>query len=232
MKTLAQFALVTLVLLSIARSGLAGGPNQAPIRDSQRVMQTRVKTWTDFRDDHVIKQKRDYSCGAAALATIAHYYWGDDVTENDVLDVLEEYLTEELLADRVKNGLAISDLRLVAVKMGYVSTIGKLEIDKIREVKVPLIVALRLEEFDHFVVVRGFSDGWVYLADPGRGNIRITERKFQQQWIKNAVLVVAKKGQTGAKNSELSIGFEELTRGWLNDQVIRTFPEKVFTSPH
>ncbi len=69
-------------------------------------------------------QTRDYSCGAAALATVLRYYWGDRVGEEDILQALFKTLTPEERQDRFKHGLAISDLRRVAVNMGYLSTIG------------------------------------------------------------------------------------------------------------
>ena len=45
-------------------------------------------------------QTRDYSCGAAALATILRYYWGDRVGEDDVLLVLLKTLSPEETKDR------------------------------------------------------------------------------------------------------------------------------------
>jgi hypothetical protein len=76
-----------------------------------------VQSWKSFRDLHVVKQKRDYSCGAAALATLTRYYWGDGGTELEYLTISENLLTPEELEDRVENGLSLTDL----------STIRKLE---------------------------------------------------------------------------------------------------------
>jgi len=221
----ALLLLTTLVASAEAQIG------QAPIRDSQRNVQVHVKSWKAFRDQNVVKQNRDYSCGAAAVATICRYYWGDNVSEAMVLRRVEDNLTRAELEERVKNGLAISDLRLAAVKLGYLSTIGKLTIAKLHEVKVPLVVALRLEKSDHFVVVRGIRYGWVYLADPIRGNIRMPLWEFEEKWIENAVLVVAKKGQTKSNVSRLGITHAEMSKGWLSDQILRTAPEKTIVNP-
>jgi predicted double-glycine peptidase len=40
-------------------------------------------------------QQRDYSCGAAALATLLHFYWGHRVNEAMVLDAVEQQLASE-----------------------------------------------------------------------------------------------------------------------------------------
>ena len=43
---------------------------------------------------NIVMQKTDYSCGAAALATICKYYWGDNVDEDLFLRSLDGILTE------------------------------------------------------------------------------------------------------------------------------------------
>lgn len=222
---------MVVLMLSACVTNVNAQVGLAPVRDAQRNFQVHVKTWKDFRDQNVVKQKRDYSCGAAALATVARYYWGDNVTEDQVLRIVEDSLTADELKDRMQNGLAISDLRQAAVKMGYLSSIGRLSIAKLHEAKIPLVVALRLEKSNHFMVVRGIEYGWVYLADPIRGNIRMPLWEFEEKWIENAVLVVAKKGKTKSEVSRLGITHAEMSKGWLSDQVLRTATEKTIVNP-
>ncbi|MBA2116760.1 C39 family peptidase [Bremerella alba] len=219
---------VALAATASAQTRSQFGP---PVRTHDNNIQAYARTWTAIRDQNVVKQQRDFSCGAAAMATLCRYYWGDPVTENQVLGVIEKNLTREELEERFENGLAISDLRLAAVKLGYLSTIGRLSMAELADVKVPLIVAIRLEETNHFVVLRGMANGWVFLADPARGNLRIPQFEFERTWIENAVLVVAKKGKAKSDISQLGVRHEEMARGWLDDQIIRTFPEKPFRVP-
>ena len=188
-------------------------------------------TWKQIKQANIVMQKRDYSCGAAALATILVYYWGDNVTEEQILIVIANILTPEELKDRIKKGLAISDIRRACVEMGYVSTIGTLSLQSLSESKVPLIVGLSHNKYDHFVVYRGMDCDWVYVADPIRGNIRIPIVDFASEWQKNAALVVAKEDQEPPTTSPLSLHFYDLQLGELNKQVIRTQPEKVFFTP-
>ena len=44
-----------------------------------------LKSMKDLRDQGLVKQRFDYSCGAAALATVLRYGFGDEVTERDIL---------------------------------------------------------------------------------------------------------------------------------------------------
>ncbi len=202
-----------------------------PVRNAERTIQAHARSWKAIRDQNIVKQQRDYSCGAAALATICRYYWGDPVTENQVLNVVQKNLKRDELKERFENGLAISDLRLAAVKLGYLSTIGRLSMEELQKVKIPIIVAIRLEETNHFVVVRGLANGWVFLADPARGNLRIPQFEFERIWIENAVLAVVQKGKATSDVSRLGVTNEEMSRGWVDDQIIRTFPEKPFRMP-
>jgi len=48
----------------------------------------RVKSWKAMRDARIVKQGLDYSCGAASLATLLNEYYGQTVTEQDLLQVM------------------------------------------------------------------------------------------------------------------------------------------------
>jgi predicted double-glycine peptidase len=218
-------------ILAAASSGLKAQVYSTPIRDRDHRFEKDVYNWKQLKEVHIVMQKRDYSCGAAALATILKYYWGDNVTEDQILLVIEKLLTPEEMRDRIKKGLAISDLRRAAVEMGYLSTIGTLTFQELAKSKAPLVVGISANGYDHFVVYRGIDYTYVYLADPIRGNIRLTHPVFVSQWQKNAALVVAKPDQEPPKTSPLSVRYYETELGELNNQLLRTLPPKAFTKP-
>jgi len=195
---------------------------RVPIRDAEHQPAVRIQNYIELREKNIVMQRRDYSCGAASLATICRYYWGDDVTEDLFLGVLDELLTREEIEDRIENGLAMSDLRRAAVKAGYQSVVGKTTFEKLTESKVPLVVGIEPGGHKHFVVYRGTDADWVYMADPIRGNVRMPVWEFRQQWQQNAVLVVHKPGQKVKKHSALSLRDEDVKRGELNWHLIRT----------
>lgn len=193
----------------------------APVRDPEHITQLRITSWKELRQQNIVMQQRDFSCGAAALATILRYYWGDPVSELDVLIGLDQLLTREEAFERIENGLALTDLRRVAVKMGYLSTIGRLEIHQLSESKLPLLVGIVVNGYDHFVVFRGTDGEYAYLADPARGNIRVPIGTFLDQWQKNLALIVLKPGEGPREYSPLAIRESEVTLGELTTQHIR-----------
>jgi predicted double-glycine peptidase len=203
------------------------GESAPPVRDPEHIFQRGVTSWQRLRRQNVVMQERDFSCGAAALATLVRYYWGDDVTERSFLAALDQLLTREEAVDRIKNGLTLTDLRRAAVKTGYQASMGKLEFDKLAESRVPLVVGIKVRGYRHFVVFRGTDGYYVYLADPIRGNIRTPAWEFVNQWQENAILAVAKPGRHLPKDSPLMVSYHEAMLGESNKDVV----EKHFLRP-
>jgi uncharacterized protein len=193
-----------------------------PIRDASNQTEIVVHNYEWLKQQHIVMQKRDFTCGAAAVATIARFYWGDNVDEDLFLRALDTILTDEEIADRIKNGLAMSDLRRAAVIAGYEAVVGKLSFDKLAESKVPLVVGIKPGGHKHFVVYRGTDWEWVYVADPIRGNLRMPVREFVDQWQEKAVLVIGKPGAKVKDRSPLSLTPADLNLGDMTDEVIRT----------
>jgi uncharacterized protein len=205
---------------------------RAPLRDPDHVFQKRVCSYQELQRRNIVMQQRDFSCGAAALATVVRYYWGDPVNEEVFLKAVDNVLQDPAdRLDRIKNGLTIADLRRAAVSEGYLASIGKLSIKQLRESKAPLVVGIVVEGYDHFVVYRGADDYYVYLADPARGNLRMPIWEFRCIWQKNAVLVVAKPDMDPPTWSALSVRPEEQYLGALNRQMVRRDMTKQHTPP-
>jgi predicted double-glycine peptidase len=193
----------------------------APIRDERHNIRVEVKSWRELKAQNVVMQQRDYSCGAAALATIIRHHWGDNVTETGLLLVTLHMLTADEMQDRIRKGLSLTDLRRLATRVGYLATIGRLDYQKLRESKIPLLVGIVVDGYDHFVVYRGTDGYYVYLADPARGNIRIPVDVFLKQWQKNLALVVVKPGVNPNRASPLAVQPEEIGYGQWNRLYVR-----------
>jgi predicted double-glycine peptidase len=194
---------------------------RAPIRDPDLYIREYTWSFKELRERNIVMQKLDYSCGAAALATVFRYYWGADVTEETFLRLIPRLkLNAEQIRDRVENGLTLTDLRDMANLAGYQSSMGKVEFHELAEAKVPVVVGITVRKHDHFAVFRGTDGYYAYLADPIRGNIRVPVCEFEKQWQKNAILVVAKPNAKVKDVNPLGVTFPEVFRGVLNDQTV------------
>jgi predicted double-glycine peptidase len=88
----------------------------------------------------------------------------------------------------------MTDLRRTAVDKGYPAVMGKRTFEQLKEVKVPVILRIKHDGHEHFVVWKGLRGEWVYLADPIRGNVRTPLRQFKKEWTDEVILVVVKRG--------------------------------------
>ncbi|MGD9724691.1 MAG: C39 family peptidase [Pirellulales bacterium] len=207
-------------LASVARAQATC--DRAPIRNPELTVRMYVWSYKELKERQVVMQKYDYSCGAAVLATIMRYYWGDNVAEANILELLPKLkLTEKELKDRVENGLTLTDLRNLANLAGYQATMAKVQFHELAQGKVPVVVGITVRKHEHFAVFRGADEVYAYLADPIRGNIRTPVCEFLEQWQKNAILVVAKPNTPVKKVNPLGIYPSEYYRGGTNRQYVR-----------
>lgn len=188
-----RVAVALTILLLLPGCGLMGVPADTAgisrVTDSRREFRKPVENWMSLRTRNVVMQDEDFSCGAAALATLLRFYWGYDVSEAELLDLIDSLLTDEEYADRVENGLSMTDLRRAAVEAGFLASLRQIEPDALAELKIPVIVRIVKHDYEHFVVYRGMAGDRVFLADPLRGNVRLPLAEFKRQW-NNIVLAV------------------------------------------
>ena len=161
--------------------------------------ETIVKRHTlkQLRDQYVVKQQLDYSCGAAALATLMVYYYGENTSEKEILELLNtrlQTMSEEDRARKTSIGFSLLDLKVVAQQKGYQAAGFKLSVDQLPQLLAPVIVHVRPLGYYHFAVLRGVAGDRVYLADPARGNLRMSIERFLDEWH-GLVFVLGKAGE-------------------------------------
>lgn len=144
-----------------------------------------VKSLLEMRHDRVTIQNWDLSCGAAALATILNYQYGDPVPERDIAKALigrDKYIDNPALV-KAQEGFSLLDLKNYVDARGYTGIgYGKLELDHLIE-RAPIIVPIRSNGYNHFVVFRGIRGNRVLVADPAWGNRTLTVDEFEREWL-------------------------------------------------
>lgn len=138
---------------------------------------------------HVVRQHTDFSCGAASLATILKYAFGQNVDEEEVIKGL---FTVSNPSEVKKVGFSMLDLKNYVDKIGlkgegYIVTPEELE-----RIHIPVIVLLDLGGYKHFVVLEKTGNEHVYLADPALGNRIMPKAKFLKDWNKIVFAVFGK----------------------------------------
>ena len=173
--------------------------------------ETPLRSWKAIRDHNVVLQRYDYSCGAGALATLMHYYFGDKVTEEEILLGILSSMTKEEVLDREEKGLSLLDLKRYAEKRGYQAVGVKLNYESLKQLKGPVLIHLEREDYKHFAVFKGVWGDRIYLADPSRGNIRLAVFRFAREWS-GVALVLGKKGFGLPQSYPLALKDHELNQ--------------------
>ncbi len=177
-----------------------------------------VRPYFEIKNKNIIKQKLDFSCGSAAVATILNYYLGLKVTEDQVINGLFKVGNLKLIIKR--RGFSLLDIKRFVTLLGYKAVGYKTDVKGLTKLKKPAIVTIVLGKYKHFVVFKGVKDGRVLLADPAFGNTVLPVEEFDRIWYRHIALVIYPKddrtvNQLISKEEQIWVK-EETLRNTLN----------------
>jgi predicted double-glycine peptidase len=200
-----------LLLVLLASSGSLAGGGSIGSGDDRAGGLVKRHTLKELRDQYVVKQEFDFSCGAAAMATLLTYYFGDATSEQDIMQILTAELSKDERKLKEWRGFSLLDLKGVAQAKGYRAAGFKLTIEQLTQLAAPVIVFVQPLGYPHFAVLRGVNRGRVFLADPARGNLRLSVARFLSEW-NGIVFVLGKAGEENITNYPLALPRPESTQ--------------------
>lgn len=162
---------------------------------------TQVQSWKARRDLGIVKQNLDFSCGAASIATLLNNFYGQQLTEQEILVRMNK---TELRA-------SFDDMQQVMPQLGFEAKGYALPFEQLAQLKIPVIVYLKYRKNDHFSVLRGINGDTVLLADPSLGNMSLSREQFLAAWktrdgkMEGKILAVLPKNADTAKNVDFFI---------------------------
>ena len=129
-------------------------------------------SYLDLRYTNVIEQSNEYTCGAAAVATLLTYFYDIPVTEQDILSLVYESMRTRGEKPEQGRGLTAYDLK-EALEAEGVETKGFLVKpavlqDYFTRGGLPVIIHLTKPE-KHFEVAVGMIGDQLVIADPSWG---------------------------------------------------------------
>lgn len=135
-----------------------------------------VTSWKEQRDEGIVHQELDFSCSAAAIATILQGFYGYTVTERDVINAMGIDTLSTTMA-------SFADMAAALPKFGFKGIGLALSYEQLRALKVPVVLYLRTSgRREHFSVLRGIGNDEVWLRDPSWSNIRVPVDRFLAEW--------------------------------------------------
>ncbi|MDI1303119.1 MAG: C39 family peptidase [bacterium] len=186
-------------------------------QDSRAFMMERpiaVKPLVDQQFKNIVHQAFDYSCGSAALTTVLNGYLGRQFEERQIMDGLLKYGESDKIVQR--RGFSLLDMKRLVTALGHPSGGYKGSFDDLKKLDHPAIVPIHYAGFKHFVVVKKYLNGRVFVADPALGNISFPEERFKTIWENNVMFIVFPNGFKPHSQLELT----EADMRFVDDQTI------------
>jgi uncharacterized protein len=150
-----------------------------------------VRSLQEIRQEGVVIQRWDTSCGAAALATVLTYSLQYPVAEREVASGMLR-MTEPLKVKH-QGGFSLLDLKHFVQTRGFTgSGYRAMDLEKLLSLNSPIVPIMQYGN-PHFVVVRGLDAyGRVNIADPGFGNRSMSVDDFRDVWTDGIAFVVTR----------------------------------------
>nr|WP_236685946.1 C39 family peptidase [Pseudoxanthomonas suwonensis] len=146
-----------------------------------------VESMRESRYRHLVRQKTDYSCGAASLATILRYAYHLDADEDTVIEGMLALADPEIVRER---GFSLLDIKRYVESLGMRGRGYRVDEDRLRQLRVPSLVLMDVNGFRHFVVLKQVRGDLVEIGDPILGNRVVPLPVFLDSWPSRAVFVV------------------------------------------
>ena len=140
----------------------------------EKYYQHDIKSFKELKEEGLVLQTDEFTCGAAALATLLTKYGPRPVSEEELL--LEEKELEE------GKGLSLLQLKRLAESHGFKASGYKLELANLFDLGEPMLLHVDFGHGGHYVEFQGVYKDRVYLGDPAAGNVRMGLESFAQAW--------------------------------------------------
>ncbi|MCG5502243.1 C39 family peptidase [Ectothiorhodospira lacustris] len=200
--------LVGAVMLTLPAGLQASGVVHVPgLVGSHEVGVTSLQA---MRFKTVIRQRYDFSCGSAALATLLTYHYGRPVSEQDTFNAMFEMGDQERIR---MQGFSMLDMkRYLQTRQGLGSDGFRLPLEKLDELGVPAIALVDIDGYRHFVVIKGIRDGRVLLGDPALGVRDYSVAGFKDIWSNDILFLIRDEVSRGREHFNAPVAWDALTK--------------------
>ena len=170
-----------------------------------------VRSMEEQKFAGIVRQRYDFSCGSAALATLLRFHYGRPLSEQETF--LGMWRDGDRAAIR-RVGFSLLDMKRYLNSLDLRADGFKVSLDQIRETGIPGIALITVKNYRHFVVVKAVSDREVLVGDPSTGLRAIPRDQFQAAW--NGVYFVLNSDQDrGRQTFNTGLQWASLPRGPL-----------------
>ncbi|MCD9086538.1 C39 family peptidase [Stenotrophomonas sp. SY1] len=184
---LRKVLLLSCVLLGVPTMARAGEIAFSGVLPNGALYTGQVESMQERRFRNLVRQHTDYSCGAAALATILKHAYHLNTDEATVIEGMMGVADPELVRQR---GFSLLDIKRYVESLGMRGRGYRVNEERLRNLRVPGLVLMDVRGFRHFVVLKQVRDDVAEIGDPILGNRVVPLDEFLESWPSRAVFVV------------------------------------------
>ena len=173
-------------LAAVATCSLAGA-QPAPLSLAGADVAVPVTSLHQSRLAGTLLQQYDFSCGAAAVATLLTHHYGYPTTEATVFEHMFRSGDQQKIRAQ---GFSLLDMKRFLKAHGFEADGFEQPLDKLAAAGVPAIALINENGYQHFVVVKGLRGERVLIGDPASGTRAVTRQAFQASWQSGLLFVV------------------------------------------
>jgi predicted double-glycine peptidase len=154
-----------------------------------------VTSMRELRTARVVMQQYDFSCGAAAVATLLSFHYNRPTPEQAIFKTMYDRGDQATIRER---GFSMLDMKAYLESLGFHADGFRLKLDRLKAIGVPVVTLVDINGYKHFVVVKGMEDGRVLVGDPAYGASVMEEEYFGKIWS-GTVLAIRDRPQEARK---------------------------------
>jgi predicted double-glycine peptidase len=157
-----------------------------------------ITSLKEARFKNTVRQKYDFSCGSAAVATLLTYQYGYPVNEETAFAQMYAHGDHAKIN---KEGFSLLDIKMFLAANGFEADGFQVPLEKLQEENLPAIALVDERGYHHFVVIKGMRDGRVLVGDPALGTRTIPLDQFEATWKNGLVFVIHNRRNQAVFNS-------------------------------
>ena len=138
-----------------------------------------IQSIRERRFADLVQQKTDFSCGAAALATVLKQAYWLDVDEEHIIDGMLAHADQQVVKTQ---GFSMLDMKKYVESIGMRARGYRIPPESLQSVTIPVVVLMDSRGYKHFVVLQRTEKDWVYIGDPVLGHKRYKFDDFVKGW--------------------------------------------------
>lgn len=165
---------MSLAIASMSAQVLAAGSVTVP--GTFGGFQVAVSSVQDLRFRGVVRQRYDFSCGSAVIATLLTHHYGIPTDERQAFERMYAVGDQERIR---RLGFSMLDMKRYLGELGLKADGYRLPLETLEQLGIPAIALIEVRGYRHFVLIKGIRGDAVLVGDPALGLARYSRREFE-----------------------------------------------------